>query len=584
MWLRRPDAREDQRGAVTLVVVFLMAVMMIGSAFVVDLGLQRVARSDMQAVADLVALDLARELDGRTVGQLEPVLDAALDRSLARNADSIGDDADLDYRVGRMRQGDFEELGSGVPSAVRVRARTEVAFAFAAFTGTESGAAARSAVAESSSTTCFRLGSFVAAIRAEDSTVLAPLNDLLGAKLDLVSYKGLAAADVRLAQLAATSVFGSPEELLSGQVTYSDVLKATIEALSHEPGGNTVAVQALTNILASNTTATVGDIALANVLHVAPTDAAALGVELDVLDLVGSSRLADGQYFLGVPNIQGQVPGVGFQFTGALYLISAAELACGAPNSVQAVADTAQLDGTVGITFTNLPSLNLAGLGTVQTAKGSGSLQVIAGSGTGQVVSPPAVHCGRNTLSDPSTFRVDVSTGLASYRLETNVTVGGDVQVKALQDLGLGPLLTNLLGILGLNTKVALEVDVRLTIGTASAGGNGHADLAVPLNDQTPISTGSPMFLDPATIVPTVLSAKIGGKAANLSAVTALTSLITDALVTSGKGFFEKSLTPLVANINQEFIGPVARMVGLRLAGADVYGVHVSCARPRLTG
>lgn len=584
MWRRRPDAREDQRGAVTLVVVFLMAVMLFGSAFVVDLGLQRVARSDMQAVADLVALDLARELDGRTVGQLKPVLDAALDRSLARNADSIGDDAELDYRVGRMRQGDFEELGSGVPSAVRVVARTEVAFAFAAVTGTESGAAARSAVAESSSTTCFRLGSFVAAIRAEDSTVLAPLNDLLGAKLDLVSYKGLAAADLRLAQLAATSVFGSPEELLSGQVAYADVLKATIEALTNEPGGNTVAVQALTKILASNITATVGDIALANVLHVAPTDVAALGVELDVLDLVGSARLADGQYFLGVPNIQGQVPGVGFQFTGALYLISAAELACGAPNSVQAVADTAQLDGTVGITFTNLPSLNLAGLGTVQTAKGSGSLQVVAGSGTGQVVSPPAVHCGSNTVSDPSTFRVDVSTGLASYRLETNVTVGGDVQVKALQDLGLGPLLTNLLGILGLNTKVALEVDVRLTIGTASAGGNGHADLAIPPNDTTPISTGSPMFLDPATIVPTVLSAKIGGKVANLSAVTALTSLITDALVTSGKGFFEKSLTPLVANINQQFIGPVARMIGLRLAGADVYGVHVSCARPRLTG
>ncbi len=88
------------------------------------------------------------------------------------------------------------------------------------------------------------------------------------------------------------------------------------------------------------------------------------------------------------------------------------------------------------------------------------------------------------------------------------------------------------------------------------------------------------MVLDPATVVPTVLSVKLGGKAANLSAVTALTSLITNALVTSGKGFFEKSLTPLVANINQDFIGPVARMIGLRLAGADVYGVHATCARP----
>lgn len=583
MWRRLRHAPEDQRGAVTLVVVFLMTVMLIGSAFVVDLGLQRVARSDMQAVADLIALDLARELDGRTVSQLEPVMDAAMARSLARNADSIGADADLDYRLGRMRQGDFEELGSGTPSAVRVVANTEVAFAFAAFTGTDSGAAGRTAVAESSSTTCFRLGSFVAAIRAEDSTVLAPLNDLLGAKLDLVAYKGLVDANLRLDQLTATSVFGSPEELLSGEVQYADVLTAMIEALSREPGGNTVAVQALTKILNSTTTGTVGAIRLADVLHVAPTDAAALGVELDVLDLVGSARLADGQYFLGVPNIQGQVPGVGFQFTGALYLISAAELACGAPNSAQAVADTSQLDGTVGITFTNMPSLNISGLGTLQTAKGTGSLQVVAGSGTGQVVSPPAVHCGRNTAGDPSTFRVDVSTGLASYRLETNVSVMGDVQVKTLQDLGLGSLLTSLLGILGLNTKVTIEVDVRLSIGTASSGGTGHADLKIPPNDTTPISTGSPMVLDPATVVPTVLGVKIGGKAANLSAVTALTSPIVSALVTSGKGFFEKSLTPLINNINQDFIGPVARMIGLRLAGADVYGVQATCARPRLS-
>ncbi|WP_278259265.1 hypothetical protein [Nocardioides convexus] len=54
--------------------------------------------------------------------------------------------------------------------------------------------------------------------------------------------------------------------------------------------------------------------------------------------------------------------------------------------------------------------------------------------------------------------------------------------------------------------------------------------------------------------------------------------------MTSGKGFLEKTLTPLVANINNDFIGPVARMVGLRLAGADVYGVGVTCARPRLVG
>ncbi|HWJ11088.1 MAG TPA: hypothetical protein VNS46_17040, partial [Nocardioides sp.] len=382
---RLRKARADERGAVTLVVVFVTAILMVGSAFIVDIGLQRVARSDMQAVADLVAMDLARELDGRTVSQLTSVLDQELQRSSARNADAVGDSAaDLTYDVGRMGTNGFQEMTSGVPSAVRVFAETEVGFAFSAFTGQTSGDAARSAAAESASTACFRLGSFVAAVRSGDSTVLAPLNDLLGVSLTLVGYQGLALADVRLADLTSTSAIGSPEALLGGSITYAQLISATIEALSREPGGNTVAVNALSRIASSAVTASVGVIHLANVLHVAPSDTAAMDVNLNVLDLIGSARLSDGKHFLGVPNIQGQVPGVGFQFTGGIYLVSAAELACGVPNTPQAVADTAQLDGSLGVTFTNMPSINVPPLGTLQTPKGTGTLEVIAGSGTGQ--------------------------------------------------------------------------------------------------------------------------------------------------------------------------------------------------------
>lgn len=585
MWHRRPEARDDQRGAVTLVVVFVMAVLMVGSAFIVDIGLQRVARSDMQAVADLVAMDLARELDGRTVGELVPVLDREIVASSDRNADAVGDGAELTYDLGRMENSGFVEMGSGVPSAVRVVAQTEVAFAFSAFTGTESGDASRSAAAESASTACFRLGSFVAAIRSGDSTVLGPLNDLLGVNLGLVDYRGLALADVRLEDLAATSTIGSPEELLSGSITYADLISATIEALTREPGDNSVALNALSRIAASAVTANVGTIDLSNVLHVAPTDRAAMEIALDVLDLVASARLSDGRHFLGVPNIQAQVPGVGFQFTGGIYLVSAAELACGVPNSAQAVADTAQLDGSLGVTFTNMPSLNIPALGTLQTPKGTGTLEVVAGSGTGQLVSPPQTHCGDGTAVDPSTFSVQVSTGLASYRLHADVSVAADVRLTDLVNLGLTSVITNLLGnILTLGNRISLEVEMRLTVGTASVGGGGRADLEIPPNDETPVSTGSAMVLDMSSIVPTVTSVKLNGKSAQLPLVTAITNPIANVLTTSGKGFVEKTLTPLVANINEQFIGPVARMIGLRLAGADVYAVGITCARPRLVG
>lgn len=585
MWQRRQRARStEQRGAVTLFMVALLAVLMGSSAFVVDLGLQRVARADMQAIADLVALDLARQLDGRSVGTLAPVLDAALDESLERNTSAVGDQPEVAYRMGVVGEDGFEPITSGVPTAVRVVAETDVDFAFAAVTGHESGSAGRSAAAEASSTACFRLGTFVAAIRSGDSTVLAPLNDLLGANLDLVSYRGLADADLRLAQIAATSVFGSPEELLSSEISYADLVLAMIEALSAE-GGNAVAVQALGSILSSTVTASVGAIRLADALHVSPTDRAALEVALDVLDIVGSARLADGQHFLGVPNIQAQVPGVGFQFTGGINLVSAAELACGVPNSIDAVADVAQLDGSVGVTFTNMPSLNIAGLGSLQTPKGTGTLEIRAGNGTGQLVAPPAVHCGANTPADPTTMSVAVTTGLASYQLRSDVSVVADVKLTDLIGLGLTSVLTNLLGnILTLGSKISLEVEVELRVGALATAGSGRADLMIPPNDETPVSTGSSVHLDPAAIVGTVKSLKLNGKSAQLSAVTAVTNLIVNHLVTAGKGFVEKTLTPLVDNINQQFIGPVARMIGLRLAGADVYAVGATCARPRLVG
>ena len=86
-----------------------------------------------------------------------------------------------------------------------------------------SGDVTRTAYAIASNSACYRLGTFVAAIRSGDSTVLGPLNYLLGVNLGLVSYQGLADADVTLADLAATSTIGSPTQLLTGTVTYADV-------------------------------------------------------------------------------------------------------------------------------------------------------------------------------------------------------------------------------------------------------------------------------------------------------------------------------------------------------------------------
>lgn len=588
-WFReRPDAPPDERGAVTLLAALMIVVLMVSGAFAVDLGMTRVARSDVQALADVVALDLARNIDGRTADQLKPVLDAALATSVARNVTVFGDGApDVSYELGTMVSGRFTPVtsGSAVPSTVQVEAHTSVTYGFARlFSDDEEGDATQTADAESSSTACFKLGTFVAAVRSGDSTVLAPLDDLLGVKLDLVSYQGLANADLRLEQLAAVASIGSPEHLLTSNITYADLLQAMAEALSKEGNGNnTVALQALGKLISSSTTASVGLIKLGDVLHVAPTDVAALQAELNVLDIIGTARLADGDYFLGVPNIQGGVPGVGFQFSGGIYLVAAARMACGRPNTSQATAKTAQLNGSVHIDFTNLPTLNVAGLGSLQTPKGDGSITVVGGSGEGRLIAPPPVHCGANTAADPTTFSVQIATALASYRMTANVTVAADVKLTdLLGQLGLG-VLTNLLGAL-LPSKISLEVNVSLTVGTQSSPPATTVDLEIPPNDQVPESTGGSMYLDPASIVPAVTGIKLNGKVLALNDGVNIAHLVVQAMLDPSKGFIDKSLTPLINNINQEFIGPVARMIGLRLAGADVYGIRARCGVPRLVG
>lgn len=581
---QRGKREKDERGAVALFVGMLLPVLLAMTAFVVDIGMQRVTAADLQALSDVVALDLAREIrGGRTEAALAREGDtsnpsSAASKSLDRNADLLlGEDLEVEVDWGSYDENGWNTATSP-PSAVEVTASADTDYALT----TGEGHVTRTAYAVASNSACYRLGTFVTAIRTGDSTVLGPLNHLLGVNLTLVSYRALADARVSLAELAATSVIGSPSELLTSTVSYTDLLNAMIEVLSNRPGSsNSVAISALRTIVAVS--APVGSLVLGSVLHVSPTDTAALGIDLNVLDIVGSARLANGEHFLEIPNIQAQVPGVGFQFNGSIALISAAQLACGEPNSPESVARNAQLEGGLGITFANLPSLSIPGLATLQTAKATGSFIVNLADGEGRLVSPPEVYCGAGNSSDPHRLSVAVQTQPASFALRTELEVTGEIKVSILEDLGLGGLLKGLLGIL-LPNKTDVSVKVRLDVGSNHPGGSSLANLQVPPNDVTPVESGSTPYLDPRYIVPTITEVKIGGKSAALGAATALTNAIVNEIVSLEKGFAQKTLLPLIDNFNEKLIGPVARMVGLRFGGADVYAVGAVCGQPSLWG
>ena len=95
----RRAATRDETGAVAVLAAALALVLLVSAAFAVDLGRQRVVRADMQALADVVALDAARVLDGRPASRVLaplptdglPSLSAAVSASVARNGSSLGE-------------------------------------------------------------------------------------------------------------------------------------------------------------------------------------------------------------------------------------------------------------------------------------------------------------------------------------------------------------------------------------------------------------------------------------------------------------------------------------------------------------
>ena len=94
-----------------LFVALCLPVLMGMTAIVVDLGMQRVTGADLQALADVVALDLAREIrGGRTQAALAQEGDtgsssSAVSLSTARNDDVFGQNIELEVDWGSYDDG-----------------------------------------------------------------------------------------------------------------------------------------------------------------------------------------------------------------------------------------------------------------------------------------------------------------------------------------------------------------------------------------------------------------------------------------------------------------------------------------------
>ncbi|WP_375002276.1 pilus assembly protein TadG-related protein [Aeromicrobium sp. CTD01-1L150] len=485
--MRRPSGED---GSIMPMTALLVVLILGFTAFAVDLGLNRVAARDMQAVADAVALDTARS---PALGSCEhSELSSKAAESLGRQNPRIGSEAPLVVTPGRVdAAGTFTAAGSAC-NAVRVTAATEVDFAFAPVIGTSSGTASRSAVgAASQPSVCFSAGTRTLVLNPGGSALGPLLEHILRAELSVVGYDGLVGLkelSVPLADLSAALDVGSPDELISlSDLSLQDLMLATATVLRNQ--GSLMEATVLESIGAQLPSVTVD---LADILAIDSTGDGALGATINVLGLLGTAIVAaNGTNAVRIDALDVALPLDLLKANARIVVVEPPQIACG---RIGAQARTAQVrvDLRTGISVLGLLRAADIDLG-VGVARGTATL-----TGT--------------TCGDPATATISADTSTATVNRS-----GGS---------GYGRL--NVVGLLGLGS---LGVDVTAGVGSSSSS---HTFTYASGSETLPSHTfGSPLNLD-------VRVANTGGLGDVLTPVTSLLTTVLNPLL-------QDLLTPLLS-------------------------------------
>lgn len=368
--------RRDERGSFAPMTALLLTVIVGFTAFAVDLGLQRAAARDMQAVADTVALDTARDpnLSACNNAALTAVANRSFDR---RSVDPIGTTDDLVATAGHLNaEGVFEAgTGSSGCDAVEVSATTEVGYAFAPVIGTDSGSATRTAVGtRSEPAVCFSAGTRALVLNTSESALGPLLDYILRVELGAVGYDGLVDLknlSVPLADLAVELGVGSVQELVEAEVSLFNFMIAVADVLP--TAGNAVTIELLRTVAAG-----IDDLSLrvGDILELGTGEDAGLDLDVNALDLLGAAIVAaNGSNGLAVEGL-GLDLGPLLSSGISLSIIEPPQIACGAPGP-ETVARTAQVRLNV---VTRL--LGIDGIRSVSAARVSLGVDVASGAAT----------------------------------------------------------------------------------------------------------------------------------------------------------------------------------------------------------
>ena len=547
----RPATRRgrEDRGAVLLLTAIILPVLLLMTAFAIDLGRQRASRRDMQAKADVIALDLARLIDGSTIASAINY-SAPLAASAARNGITTAKVQSVQFGSLDQTTKKFIACTSCIPSAVKVVTHDSVDFLFQR----GSSSVTRSAVGIQQALAGFSIGSFAAAINPlnpNDATG-GLLNALLGDALNttVLGYSGLATANLTYLQIANELGLGTPNALFDGSVSAFEALEAQADILRRD-NANAAKVAILDQVLAVPNSP-LHNVSVGQIAHVeAGGENAALGSSVNVLDfLTTGAFIANGTSALAIPATSLGIPGVSGNLS--INLIQSPQTAFG-PLGTQAQTSQADITLQVPIASTTACGSTTAVLNLLTSLLGTvgGLLNLLLGASCGLLQSAVGlnVNASFGIHLAKATGTIDrITCGASQKQLGIGVQSG-------LVSTSLGLSITPRVGSTNLPP-------FGVNLNTTGTGASSRADFVLPpeLFDQYKSTTPSSGGLG---LVPTQLD-------------------------TQGLGLF---LAPLhgvidsvVTQLNNNLVLPLSKLLGVRVASADVAPRAVSCSAVKLAG
>ena len=541
--------RKD-RGAVLMLTAIALPVLLLMTAFSVDLGRQRAARRDMQAKADVIALDLARIIDGTPANLIN--YSSALAASASRNDVPVAKITAVQWGTLDAATKKFVACTICVPSAVKVTTHDTISYFFQRGTGSVT----RSAVGSRSAIAGFAIGSFAAAINplAPNDATGSLLNNLLGNSLGagVLGYSGLASSNLTYLGIANELGFGTPSELFTSNTSAYDALHAQAEILRRN-SGNAAQVAVLDSVLAVSNSplknVTVGQIA--NVQ--AGGENAALGSNVNVLDFLSTGAFIANGSGLSIPATLIGIPGLSGNMS--VNLVQGPQTAFG---GLGAWAETSQADITLSIPIASTTACGSANalttlltglLGTI-----GGLLNILLNAGV----------CPTNILQKVANLTATATFGI--HLAKARGTIDNIACGTSNKQLGVG-----------VNSGlVSTDLDV---IVTTKVGTTTLPTFGVGLHTT---GNGSPSRAD-FTLPPEVF-----GTFKSTTPASGSLGLVPAQLDTQGLGLFLASLHGVIdtvsASLNTNLIQPLAKLLGVRVASADVAPLLVNCTAVKLTG